>query len=149
MYWPARNCSRSLAGSCRRSTATSGASRVMEDTRQGHAANREIAGRGHHPRLDGQVGERRGAAHQREAAGGLGIAQRSRMMGSLRHLPVDHARLAGPAGAVLAAIGQDDRVAQRRVENAFAGIGLELLAAGLDGDSEGHEETLGRAIMAR
>jgi hypothetical protein len=103
-----------------------------------HLADRHVAGRGDHPRLDDEVAGRLRAAQQREAALGLLGAQRVGLVRALLDAALHDLRLARPAGAVLAAVGQHHALAKTRLEHGLVGLHGELLAAGHHGDGEAH-----------
>ena len=74
MYWPARNCRRSLAGSLRRQHH-----HIVGDALQllhaaGQDLDRDVLGRADFAAFEHQVGERLGAAEQRQAGGALAAA---------------------------------------------------------------------------
>jgi hypothetical protein len=82
--------------------------------------------------LDTQIAGGVGGAQQREA---LGCVKGGQGLGDAPGI-VDFAfqdtAFAGSAGAVAAPIGQRKPLAERRVQHAFVGFGVQLVAAGFD-----------------
>jgi hypothetical protein len=101
-----------------------------------HLADREGAGFGDLARFEHHVAECAGAAGQ-HVAGQLFLgAERLALVRAQRDLARELLALAGAAGAVLAAIGQPDALADGGGEDGFVGLGGELAPAGLDGDGK-------------
>ncbi|MNN20480.1 hypothetical protein D3C81_1337610 [compost metagenome] len=117
---------------------------VRQALQRAHAAGNlldgDVAGAVHFPALDGDVRGGVGAAEQRAAFGLFLRRQRRGGMVALDEAAFDHTALAGAAGAVLAAVGQADAVAQGRAEDGFIGSHLELVAAGHDGYLISHNQ---------
>ena len=67
--------------------------------------------------------------------------QRLVLVGALLHAAFDQAALAGTTGAVAAAIGQADALADGRSQQGLVGFGRESAARGLQGDGETHGGT--------
>jgi len=61
---------------------------------------------------------------------GLGLA--------VVHLAAQHLALAGAAGAVAAAVGHGQALAQGGFQNGLVGFGREMVLAGFDGDGKAH-----------
>jgi hypothetical protein len=74
-----------------------------------------------------------------QASGLFVILQRVGLRLAVIDRAVDDLALAGPAGAVLAAVGQRQALAQRGVEQGFVCFGGKLLAARLNGDLVAHK----------
>ena len=134
MYWPARNWSRSFAGSLQmqRHHVVGEPLHLLHAARQ--RADRDVARRADGPRLDHEVAERLRLAEERLALrffllGAAPSSGRCRSRPGLRDLA-----LAGAAGAVTAAVGQHQVLAQRRREDRFALLDVEFVSAGLDLD---------------
>ena len=67
MYWPARYCSRSLAGSLSLTIATSGAGLLDRLDPAGQLADPDVAGAAHLLHLDHEIGQRLRAAEERQS----------------------------------------------------------------------------------
>ena len=136
MYCPARYCRFWLAGSCRRSTATSGAGRSMASTRVGIFSTGNSPQSGHAARFDHAVGLRRGAAGEDVAGRFLGRRQCLELVHAMDHAAFEQPALARAAGAVAAAVGQADALADRGREDDLVAVDLEAAPGGLQGDRE-------------
>ncbi|MBX3607875.1 MAG: NAD-dependent epimerase/dehydratase family protein [Piscinibacter sp.] len=108
----------------------------------GHLAHRELARARYGARLDHEVGLRRGAAGEDQPGFLLGRRKRLGLVRAVDHAALEQTALAGAAGAVLAAVGQADALADGGHEDRFVAIDAEGPAAGLDGDGEGHDGTV-------
>lgn len=89
--------------------------------------------------FDAQIGERRCAAIKRESASLLFVFQSVGLGFAVVDLAAQHFSLAGATGAILAAIGQRQALAQCGIENGFAGFSRKLAAARLDCNLVAHE----------
>src|SRR6185369_662533 len=101
-----------------------------------HLPDREGAFVGDLARLQHDVGLRHAAAREDETGGFLFRAERLALVQAVDHEPFELLALARSTGAILAAIGHADALADRRGKNRFAGIDAERAAAGLHGDLE-------------
>ena len=88
--------------------------------------------------FDDQIGLGLGAAIQRQAGGFFVILQGVGLCLAVIDRAGQHFALAGATGAVLAAVGQQQALAQRSFEQGFVGFGGKLAAARLDGDLVAH-----------
>jgi hypothetical protein len=93
--------------------------------------------------LDHQVLRRARLAEQCETRLRLASLDTIRRLARVGHLPIQQACLAGATGAVAAAVGQYQALAQGRIEQALVGRGLEAMTARLDPDGVGHGAYLG------
>ncbi len=103
-----------------------------------HLADRESAGLGDLARFEHHIAVRHAAAGQHVAGGFFLGRQRLALVRPVHHGTLDLLAFAGAAGAVLAAIGQADALADGRSQHRFAGLGGETAPAGLYGDGEAH-----------
>jgi hypothetical protein len=104
-----------------------------------HLLDRIVAAAGHLARFDDQVAVRGGAAKQRQAGRFLVRAQCPLLVRAVFDGAADDLAFARAAGAVFAAVGQTDAGADRRRQDGFIGIAVELVAAGQYGNLKGHE----------
>ena len=91
MYWPARYCRRSFAGSLILTIATSGAGLSIDLDAARQLADLDVAGAAHFTHLDHEIGQRLRAAEEREALLLLVVGERRRLVRAV----VD----AGPRGS--------------------------------------------------
>jgi hypothetical protein len=103
--------------------------------------DRELARARHRPRFQDDVGLRRGLAGQDEAGDFLLVAERLLLMDAVDDAALEHAALARAAGAVAAAVGQADALADGGLQDRFVALDAEGLAARLDSDGERHRES--------
>ena len=111
----------------------------------GQGLDRDVVRRAQLLAFDDQVGTGVGAAVERQTGGLVGVAQGGGMPvfdGAFEHLA-----LAGAAGAVLAAVGHGQPLAQRGLKQGFIGFGLELAAARLDCHLVAHRSPWSSATM--
>ena len=127
MYWPARYWKRSLAGSLSLTIATSGAGLSIESTRLGSLRIAKSP-------APGTVRTSRtmsvsGAAWQERTSPAtlLLVAERRRLVRAVDDAALEHPALARAAGAVAAAVGQADALADRGVEDRFVAVDAEGL----------------------
>ncbi len=102
----------------------------MRVTRVGSLRTGELARAGHRSHLEHDVGLRRGLAGEHPAGGLFLVAQGLALMHAMDHAALDHPALAGAAGAVLAAIGKADALADRRGEDRLVAIASKLRPLG-------------------
>ena len=105
---------------------------------RGHGLDRNVGGRTDLLRFERQIGLRPGATEERQAGGLFLVAQRLRLGLAMVDAAGKDFPLARAAGAVPAAIGHGQALAQRGVENGFVGFGDKLPAARLDGNLMAH-----------
>ena len=103
-----------------------------------HLAHRELAGAGDGARFEHDVGLRRGLAGQHPAGGFFVGAECARLVHTVDHPAFDQPAFARAAGAVLAAIGQADALADRGDQDRLVAFDGENAAARLHGDGETH-----------
>jgi hypothetical protein len=113
-----------------RSTMTSARGALDGHHARGHLQHRVLAGAGHHARLDHAVGLRRGAAGQDEPAVLFGGRQGLVLVRAVDHAALQQAALARAAGAVLAAVGQADALADGGGQDGFVAFDAEAASAG-------------------
>ena len=104
----------------------------------GHLLHRELARARHGARLDHEVGLGRGAAGQHEAGLLLGHAQGLELVGAVDHPALQEPTLAGAAGAIAAAIGQADALADGGREHRLVARHPEAAPARLQRHLERH-----------
>ncbi len=88
--------------------------------------------------LDHDVGERAGLAEQRHAGVLFGVGQGVLLVLAVVHLALEQLALAGAAGAVAAAVGDDVTLAQRGIEHGFIVVDGERMVARFDRDPMRH-----------
>jgi hypothetical protein len=103
-----------------------------------HLQHREFTRPRHAAGLQRAVALRRGATGQHQALRFFVGRQRLVLVGALLHAACEQAALAGAAGAVAAAIGQADALADGRSQQRLVGFCREAAARGLQGDGETH-----------
>jgi hypothetical protein len=91
--------------------------------------------------LESQVAARACLAEEGVAVLALARLDPFRRLARVGDAAADDPALAGTAGAVAAAVGEDQAVALGRREQALVGRGLEAVAAGLDPDGVGHGQS--------
>ena len=117
MYWPARNCSRSFAGSLSFTIATSGAALSIDSTRHGSLLIwMSPARRTSRTSITRSV-ERPRAAEEREPVALFLLGQRRRLIRAVVDVAGEDAALARAARAVAAAVRQHQVGAHRRREH--------------------------------
>jgi hypothetical protein len=105
---------------------------------RGHLLDRESPRVRDLARLQHHVALRHAAAGQHVAGGFFLGRERLALVRAMPDVARDLLALARAAGAVLAAVGQADALADAGRQHRLAGVGLEGAAAGLHGDGVGH-----------
>jgi hypothetical protein len=100
----------------------------------GQCLHLDVSGGTDGARLDDQVAARLRLAEKRLALRLFLVGERLLLIDAVVDLACDDLPLAAAAGAVAAAVRQDQVLAQRCRENRLAFFDVELLAAGLQGD---------------
>ena len=144
MYWPARNCSRSFAGSLSLTIATSGAGLSIDSMRHGSLRIWMSPARAHFAHLDHEIGQRLGAAEEREALPLLVVGERRRLVRAVVDAAFEDLALARPARAVAAAVRQHQVGVHRRREHGVAVVAGERVIAGLYGNLVRHGDDAGQ-----
>ena len=139
MYWPARNCSRSLAGSLSFTIATSGAGLSIDSIRHGSLRIRMSPAR--RTSLTSITRSVAGFAQQKSASPGgfLVVGQRRRLIGAVVDLALEDPALARAARAVAAAVRQHQVGGHRRREHGVVVGAGERVVAGLYGNLVRHD----------
>ncbi len=101
-------------------------------------ADRDVAGAHDVACLHYKVRYRLGAAEQGVTLGLLGCAQGAVGVAAVIHLTFNDFALACPAGAIAAAVRQQQVGGERGLEHGLVGGGVELVAAGLEGNPVSH-----------
>ena len=104
----------------------------------GQGFHRNIALGAHFPAFHGEVALGLGTAEKHQALGLLRLGEGVGLEGSQFHLTAQHLALAGATGPVTTAVGHDQTLAQRRVQEAFLPFRRELMFAGFNADLEAH-----------
>ena len=120
--------------------ATSGAGLVDREHAARHLPDRELAGAGHGARLEDDVGLRRRLAGQDQAGASSSALSALLLVRAVDDAALEHAALARAAGAVLAAVGQADALADGGLQDRLVALDAEAAPARLDGDGEGHAD---------
>ncbi len=105
---------------------------------RGQGLDRDVACRAKLPALQRQIGLCPGAAEECQAVGLFRVAERLRLCLPIVDAAGEHFPLARTAGAIAAAVGQGQALAQRGVEDRFVGLGGKLPAARPDGNLVAH-----------
>ena len=132
MYWPARNCRRSFAGSLSRTIITSSATLLELLHAAGQQPHRDVLRRADGAAFDHQLAERLGLAEERLAVRALLLGEHARVVVTVVDGAADDLPLARAASAVLAAVRQHHALAQRRGEHRLAFLDVEALTARLN-----------------
>ena len=138
MYWPARYCRRSFAGSLSFTIATSGAGLSIDSTRHGSLRIRmSPARRTSRTSITRSVS---GFAQQKSARPGcfLVVGERRRLVRAVVDVALEDLSLARSAGAVAAAVRQHEVGGHRRREHGVAVGAGERMIAGLYGNLVRH-----------
>ena len=133
-YCPARNCSRSLAGSLSCSIMTSSVDAPQRLHAAGQRLDLDVLRRADGARLDHHVAERLRLAEKRLALRLLLVGERLLLVDAVVDLALEQLALAAAAGAVAAAVGQHEVLAQRGGQDRLAFLDLEFVPARLQGD---------------